>query len=75
MASRQPAPAAESLPIGVEPFSQDEATSMFERMTRRYLKMSAADFLERLESGYFEEHPELNRRVSNVLFYLPLIQS
>lgn len=48
---------------------------MFERMTRRYLKMSAADFLERLESGYFEEHPELNRRVSNVLFYLPLIQS
>lgn len=47
---------------------------MFERMTRRYLKMSAADFLERLESGYFE-HPELNRRVSNVLFYLPLIQS
>lgn len=47
---------------------------MFERMTRRYLKMSAADFLARLKSGYFEEHPELNRRVSTVLFYLPLIQ-
>jgi hypothetical protein len=52
----------------------DEAAIVFERAVRRYLKMSTTEFLSRLESGYFRERPELERRLDSVLFYLPLIK-
>ena len=70
MATLQPA-----LPITgeVEPLTVDESTAMFERVVRRYLKMSAQEFFKRLDSGFFQGHPELEHRLDSVLFYLPLI--
>jgi hypothetical protein len=58
----------------VPALTPDEAAIVFERAVRRYLKMSTTEFLSRLESGYFRERPELERRLDSVLFYLPLIK-
>jgi len=58
----------------VAPFTADESADVFEHVVQRYLKMSTSDFLSRMESGYFAEHPELELRLDAVLFYLPLIR-
>jgi hypothetical protein len=58
----------------VPALSREEASRVFESVVRRYLKMSTTDFLGRLDSGYFHGHPEMERRLDSVLFYLPLIR-
>jgi hypothetical protein len=58
----------------VAPLTADESAIIFERVVRRYLKMSTAEFLSRIDSGYFQEHPELQQRLDSALFYLPLIK-
>lgn len=58
----------------VAPLTEAEAAVIFDRAARRYLKMSKDEFLSRMASGYFQEHPELERRLDSVLFYLPLIR-
>ena len=63
-----------SAAVEVQALTKDEAASAFEGVVRRYLKMSTAQFLERLDSGFFRQHPELDRRVDSVAFYLPLIR-
>ena len=57
-----------------DPLTTDESAVIFERIVRRYLKMSAKEFFERLDSGFFQIHPELEHRLDSVLFYLPLIK-
>jgi hypothetical protein len=59
---------------GAPAFTKEEASKLFEQASQRYLKMSASEFLDRLDSGYFSKHPNLARRVDSVLFYLPLIR-
>jgi hypothetical protein len=58
----------------VSSLTVDESAMIFERTVQRYLKMSTSEFLSRLDSGYFQKHPELERRLDSVLFYLPLIK-
>jgi hypothetical protein len=71
MATLQPPPQSSE---EVAPLTANESAIVFERVTRRYLNMSTAEFLSRLDSGYFQGHPELERRLDSVLFYLPLIK-
>ena len=54
--------------------SATESAAIFEGVVRRYLKMSTAEFLSRIDYGYFQDHPELAQRLDSVLFYLPLIK-
>jgi hypothetical protein len=58
----------------VSSLTVDESAIIFERVVQRYLKMSTAEFLSRIDSGYFQKHPELEDRLNSVLFYLPLIK-
>ena len=59
---------------GPSALTKDEAAKLFDQVSRRYLQMSADEFLGRLDSGYFSKHPKLARRLDSVLFYLPLIR-
>jgi hypothetical protein len=72
MATLQPAPPARSEEVA--PLTANESAIIFERVVRRYLKMSTAEFLSRIDSGYFQEHPELQQHLDSALFYLPLIK-
>jgi hypothetical protein len=47
--------------------------AIFERASRRYLQMSANEFLEKWNSGFFKEHPELAHKAANVALLLPLL--
>ena len=60
--------------VNAQALTKEEAEQLFEKMARRYLKMSKAEFLKHLDSGFFLKHPELEHRLDSVLFYLPLIQ-
>jgi hypothetical protein len=59
---------------GSPALTKEQAEQLFDKMAQRYLKMSTTEFLARLDSGFFNEHPELERRLDSVLFYLPLIR-
>ncbi len=58
----------------LRPLTKEEATSVFEKRVRRYLKMSPDEFCNKLDSGYFNKHPRLARRLDSVLFYMPLVR-
>ncbi len=72
MATLQPTPPVVS--SEVEPLTTEEAASVFDGVVRRYLKMSTDEFITKLNAGFFQTHPELERRLDSVLFYLPLIR-
>lgn len=55
--------------------SPAEARGLFNSISIRYLKMTGEEFLSKLASGYFEEHPELAHKVDLVRFYLPLLHT
>ena len=74
MATLLPAVPDTTVVANTEALTNDEAARIFERMVQRYLKMSTCEFLKRLDSGYFRQHPDLDRRLDSVLFYLPLIR-
>jgi len=67
-------PAAPTYSEEVAPLTESESAVIFERAVRRYLNMSSVEFLSHLDSGYFQGHPELERRLNSVLFYLPLVK-
>jgi len=48
---------------------------IFERASRRYLKMSTAEFLEKWNSGFFKQHPELAHKAADVALLLPLLSA
>ena len=49
--------------------------AIFERASRRYLQMSANEFLEKWNSGFFKEHPELAHKAADVALLLPLLSA
>jgi hypothetical protein len=62
--------------------SRDQNTSeatadraIFERASRRYLNMSMEEFLEKWNSGFFEQHPELAHKAADVALLLPLLSA
>ena len=52
---------------------EDRAT--FERASRRYLHMSAQEFVEKWNSGFFKQHPELAHKAADVALLLPLLSA
>ena len=62
--------------------SRDQSTpeamadrAIFERASRRYLKMSAEEFLEKWNNGFFKQHPELAHKAADVALLLPLLSA
>jgi len=49
--------------------------AIFERATRRYLQMSAEEFVEKWNCGFFEQHPELAHKAADVALLLPLLSA
>ncbi len=74
MATQQPLISDSAELKGAQAFTKEQAAQVFEKMVQRYLKMSTPQFLKCLDAGYFSQHPELERRLDSVLFYLPLIR-
>lgn len=69
MASLASASNNESTPEAIE----DRA--IFERAARRYLQMSTEEFVEKWNSGFFEQHPELAHKAADVALLLPLVSA
>jgi hypothetical protein len=53
----------------------DTDHAIFEQACRRYLQMSAAEFIERWNSGFFKNHPELAYKAADVALLLPLLSA
>lgn len=49
--------------------------AIFERASMRYLKMSTEEFLEKWNSGFFKQHPELAHKAADVALLLPLLSA
>lgn len=49
--------------------------AIFERASRRYLQMSTDEFVEKWNSGFFNEHPELAHKAAHVALLLPLLSA
>jgi hypothetical protein len=49
--------------------------AIFERASRRYLQMSAEEFVEKWNSGFFKQHPELAYKAADVALLLPLLSA
>lgn len=49
--------------------------AIFERASRRYLQMSTDEFVEKWNSGFFKEHPELAHKAADVALLLPLLSA
>ncbi len=50
------------------------SAEVFERNCQRYLGIHTQDFLSKMDSGYFSEHPELADRAACVAILLPLVR-
>ena len=53
----------------------DDGRAVFERACKRYLKMSAEEFLEKWNGHFFENHPELAHKAADVALLLPLLSA
>jgi hypothetical protein len=53
----------------------DEDRAMFERACKRYLQMTAEEFLGKWNSGYFDMHPEKAHQAADVALLLPLVSA
>jgi hypothetical protein len=49
--------------------------AIFERASKRYLQMSAEEFLEKWNNGFFKQHPELAHKAADVALLLPLLSA
>jgi hypothetical protein len=65
----------EALAPLIEKSENAEQLAEFERACQRYLHMSTADFLQKMDSGYFLRHPELARKAADVALLLPLLSA
>jgi hypothetical protein len=57
---------------------QSEAATdraIFERAAMRDLKMSTEEFLEKWNSGFFKQHPELAYKAADLALLLPLLSA
>lgn len=60
------------------PTNEDRSVAdhaIFERASRRYLQMSAEEFLEKWNGGFFKQHPELAHKAADVALLLPLLSA
>jgi hypothetical protein len=58
------------------PLSDDSVDrAIFERASRRYLQMSTDEFLDKWNSGFFKEHPELAHKAADIALLLPLLSA
>lgn len=55
--------------------SADTDRGIFERASRRYFQMSAEEFVEKWNNGFFKEHPELAYKAADVALLLPLLSA
>jgi hypothetical protein len=49
--------------------------AVLERATRRYLQMSTEEFVEKWNSGFFKQHPELAHKADDIALLLPLLSA
>ncbi|HTB20671.1 MAG TPA: hypothetical protein VK708_21255 [Bryobacteraceae bacterium] len=49
--------------------------AVLERATRRYLQMSSEEFVEKWNSGFFKQHPELAHKADDIALLLPLLSA
>jgi hypothetical protein len=49
--------------------------AIFERASRRYLQMSAEEFVEKWHGRFFKQHPELAHKAADVALLLPLLSA
>jgi hypothetical protein len=61
--------------VPTETQSASEDRAIFERASRRYLQMSAEEFVEKWNSGFFKKHPELAYKAADVALLLPLLSA
>jgi hypothetical protein len=52
-----------------------EERAILDRAARRYLQLSAEEFVEKWNSGFFKHHPELAHKASDVALLLPLLSA
>lgn len=48
---------------------------ILERAAQRYLQMSTKEFVEKWNSGFFKQHPELAHKAADVALLLPLLSA
>jgi hypothetical protein len=60
-------------PRELPPEAVDRA--IFERASRRYLQMSTDEFVDKWNSGFFKQHPELAYKAADVALLLPLLSA
>lgn len=53
----------------------DADRAIFERASMRYLQMSTKEFLDKWNSGFFKEHPEMAHKAADVALLLPLLSA
>lgn len=54
----------------VQELSREESRELFDRQARRYFKVSAATFIEKLKAGEYED-PDENPDVMRMVMLLP----
>lgn len=57
----------------VEMFSEEEARELFDRMAWYYLQMSGDEFLQRWDTGEFQDDPDSNSELMSLVLLLPLV--
>ena len=53
----------------------EKAWEILDRASQRYLQMPAKEFVQKWESGFFKEHPELAYKAADVALLLPLLSA